>query len=397
MSMKRPHVAGLSLALALFVFALLLASAQAGAAKPQPGKVKQTAKPVQALALDWPRVAYMRSDRRVGVWNLSTGATSDIKGNYPSNGRKFGHGSGEVAIAGKRVALITRFVIGNDLQTQERLYTAPLKGTARQLGKLTNHSTDPQLCEQSDPGFSWGNWIAGVVGSGKVLAVSTWKATDSVAGDERLSLVTPTGLRTIVTGPGAAVAQSADSGHVAVLRATSAWPPIGEVGPGTSTPTVGIYSGDGTLLGEIALPSSTISCGVKPRIEIALSGNELVVLTRPSSASQTQATFTLYDWTTGTLVHTWAQQRGGCDTFSAAGRLVAYPSGCNIGGTQRLHLLDLKTGKDVVIAHAPGNGGYITAMGSHGLVYSTNPYAPTGAHGKLVFVPTAKLLAALSK
>jgi hypothetical protein len=392
MSTKRRRVAGLSLA--LLVFALLVASAQAGAAKPQLGKVKQTAKPVQALAMDGSRVAYLRSDRRVGVWNLVTGTTSLVKGDYPSRGIRFGHGSGEVAIAGTRVALITRFVTGNSLQTQERLYTASVGGFAHQLGTLTNHSTNPQLCEQSDPGLSWGDWIAGVVGSGKVLAVSTWKATDTVSSNERLSLVTPTGLRTIVAGPDAIVAQSADSGHLAVLRATSAWPPTGEVGPGTSTPAVGIYSGHGTLLGEIALPSSTISCGIKPRIEIALSGNQLVVLTRTPPA---RAMFAVYDWTTGTLLHTWAQQRGGCDTFAAAGRLVAYPVGCGFGGTQRLHLLDLRTGKDVVIAHGPGQGGYITAMDSRGLVYSANPYVPTKAKGKLVFMPTAKLLAALRK
>ena len=388
--MRRLHVVGLSLA--FLSLALLVVSAQAGAAKLQAGKVKQTARPVRVLAMDGPRVAYMRSDRRVGVWNVVTGATSMVNGNYPNNGRKFGYGSGEVAIAGERVALITRFVIGNDEQTQERLYTARLGGTVRQLGKLTNHLTDPELCEQSDPGLSDGNWIAGVVGSGKMLAVSTWKATDSVAGNERLDLVTPTGLRTIATGPGAVVARSANGGHVAVLRATSTWPPIGDVGPGTSTPTVGVYSGDGALLGEIALPSTTITCGVNPRIEIALSGNELVVLTSSPPASPT---FAVYDWTAGTLLHTWTQQRGGCNTFAAAGQLVAYPVACNIGGTTRLHLLDLTTGRDVVIAHAHGNGGYVTAMNSHGLVYSANPYAPTRAHGKLVFVPTAKLLAAL--
>jgi hypothetical protein len=54
MDTKRPRVAGLSLA--LLVLALLVASAHAGAAKSQSGKVKQTAKPAQALAMDGPRV-----------------------------------------------------------------------------------------------------------------------------------------------------------------------------------------------------------------------------------------------------------------------------------------------------------------------------------------------------
>lgn len=101
--MKRRRVVGLSLA--LLVFALLVASAQAGATKPQLGKVKQTARPIPVLAMDGPRVAYMMNDRRVGVWNVVTGGTSMIKGKYPTKGASFGYGSGEVAIAGKRVAL----------------------------------------------------------------------------------------------------------------------------------------------------------------------------------------------------------------------------------------------------------------------------------------------------
>jgi hypothetical protein len=399
MKTKRPRAAGLSLA--LLVFALLVASAQAGAAKPQPGKVKQTARPVQELAMDGPRVAYMRSDLRVGVWNVVTGATSLVQGNYPSNGHNFGFGSGEVAIAGKRVALITRFVIGNLYQTQERLYTAPVGGAAHQLGKLTNHSSYYGDCTVPGSGGSDGDWIGGLVGSGKVLSVSTWSSNDSATSGERLRLITPTGLRTIAAGPDAIVSQSADRGHIAVLRSTDAWPAY--YGPlEQSTPMVGIYSTGGRLLHEIAVnvppPTQDCSSPYTNILGIALSGNQLVVLRLdvPHPGSLTR-TFEVYDWTTGALVHTWAPQPKACN-FAASGSLAAYSAGCGyIGGTQRLHLLDLATGKDVVIAHAAGNGGYITAMDSHGLVYSANPYTPKKAHGKLVFVPTAKLLAELSK
>ena len=157
MNTRRPRMT--ESVLALLVFALLVASAQAGAAEPQPGKVKQTARPVQVLAMDWPRVAYMMSGRRVGVWNVATGATSLIKGNYPSNGRNFGYGSGEVAIAGKRVALITRFVIGNTMQTQERLYTASVDGSAHQLAKKTNHSSYSGDCTVPGTGGADGNSV----------------------------------------------------------------------------------------------------------------------------------------------------------------------------------------------------------------------------------------------
>src|SRR5919112_5388929 len=116
--MRRIVVAGL-----LFASGLTFFATQAGAAKPQGGKVKQTTQPVWDLAMDGSRVAYLTTDRRVAVWNLATGKTTVIKGTYPRQGSRFGngYGTGEVAIAGKRVALITRYVTGNSQQTQEHL------------------------------------------------------------------------------------------------------------------------------------------------------------------------------------------------------------------------------------------------------------------------------------
>ena len=98
--MKRLNVAGLAV-----VAILLLCAAQAAAAKPQPNKVKPTVSGVTALAMDWPRVAYA-SGGRIYVWNVVTGATSVVKGNY-SNAAHTVNAS-EVAIAGTRVAWIKR-------------------------------------------------------------------------------------------------------------------------------------------------------------------------------------------------------------------------------------------------------------------------------------------------
>jgi hypothetical protein len=386
--MRRLLVAGLLLTM------LLLLSSQTGAAKPQPNQTKQTAKPIWTLAMDGPRVAYMRSDRRVGVWNLVTGATALMKGNYPGKGRTFGYGTGEVAIAGQRVALITRFVIGNSQQTQERLYTGRVGGSARQIGKLTNHSTSPPSCDVGESGSSSGNWVAGVVGSGKTLAVSTWKARDSLSTDERLSLVTPTGLRTIVTGPGAIVAQSASGGRIAVLRSTGAWPPAGEVGPATATPTVGVYSADGTLAGEIAVSIPVPDCySPQTVIRIALGGDRLVVLTgRIPRAGSLTATVDVYDWTTGALVTTWpvALNHGspGLDRIAVYGQLAALES------PSKLSLLDLTTGKQVTIGRS-SRIGCPPALGPRGLVYAVNPSYK--GPGKLVFVPTARLLRLLGE
>src|ERR671935_2918269 len=90
--------------------ALLFPFAQPGAAKQQSDRVKQTPKPIMELAMSGSRVAYMTTDRRVAVWNLANGKTAVIKGNYPRQGSRFGNGfgTGEGAIAGKRVAVITR-------------------------------------------------------------------------------------------------------------------------------------------------------------------------------------------------------------------------------------------------------------------------------------------------
>jgi hypothetical protein len=374
--MRRLRVAGLLLAPALVLF-----SAPAGAAKPHANKEKRTAKPIASLAMDGSRVAYMREDRKVVVWNLSTGATTVVKGAYPNNGAKFGAGTGEVAIAGKRVALITRFETGNSQQTQERLYTANLGGTAHELGRPTNHYTNPQDGEP-DGGLSSGTWIAGAVGSGNVLAVSTWKSHDSVPSQERLNLVTPTGLHTIVTGEGAIVAASANGGHIAVFHSTEAWP-ADEVSPTTATPSVAIYSSAGTLLDDVTLDGGAVG--------VALSGDELVVLTETRSQPGSLTTaLQVYDWKTGALVNAWPVAVGHVPPVD---RIAVYGRFAAVEGSSSLHLVDLKTGKDEAMAPS-SRIGCPAALGPRGLVYAVN--RSLNGPGKLVFVSMAKLLAATS-
>ena len=122
--MRRLHFAGLILA--LFSCALIVGSAQAGAAKPQPNKVKQTAKPIWTLAMDGPRVAYA-SAGRVYVWNRTTGATSVVKGNYTN--AKHSVNAEEIAIVGRRLAWIKRQQLGNT-ELPTILYTARVGGSA---------------------------------------------------------------------------------------------------------------------------------------------------------------------------------------------------------------------------------------------------------------------------
>ena len=152
---------------------------------------------------------------------------------------------------------------------------------------------------------------------------------------------------------------------------------------------MGIYSTDGTLLHEVALtPPDPDSVGV----QIALSGNTLValrsVLHEPSGPST--VTLEVYDWTTGELEHTWPvaiDKYTGEVSFAVHGDLAAVES------PYRLHLVDLDTGKDVTIAPASHTDSP-PAIGPRGLVYSVNPHY--NGPGKLVFVPTARLLALAS-
>jgi WD40 repeat protein len=362
------------LAAGLFLAALLVVSAQAGTGEPQPNKVKQTAGPIWTLAIDGPRVAYA-SGGRVYVWNVMTGATSVVKGTYSN--AKHTDNAAEIAIAGKRVAWVKRQQIGNTEQPQ-RLYTAPVGGSATRLRRVLGY-TDMGC----GPG---GSQIAGLVGSGNVLAVSTWKSSSDgmVPANERLNLVTRTGLRPIATGPATIVSASADRGRIAVVPLPKpVWNPAEGYCDLTAPTSVAVYSVDGTLLQRIETGG--------PVAEVALSGNLLVVLPGTSTP-----TFKVYDWTTATLLHTWPVTKSPFD-FAVSGQLAVYSLGYRRqSGNPNVHLLSLTTGKEVAIATTTNSRYCDLAIGRRGLVYAVNPFKNT-RRGKLVFVPTAKLLAALSK
>lgn len=377
--MRRVLVATLFLALLPF-------SAQAGAAaKPQPSKVKQTASGIRTLAMSWPRVAYASGDR-IHVWNVATGATSVVKGDYSNSTHTID--AAQVAIAGTRVAWIKRVGYGNT-ELGEKLYSASIAGRAhvRKQGYIFS---------REDSANAVGGWIAGVVGSGNVLAVSTWKSDRATSSNARLSLITPTQLRPIVTGPGAVVAQSVNSGHVAVLRSIAAWP-ADEPSTPTTQPTVGIYSTRGKLLRTIVLttpipqPPTCGDCVAYPSTiqnSVALSGDRLVVLTETNPwapSSQWTTKVEVYDWTTGALLQTWPLAFNPYSSNSAP-PLAVYGRFAAVVG-KRLRVLDLTAGKEIMSLPASGSP---AALGSHGLVYA----APKGRGGKLVYVPMTKLIAA---
>jgi hypothetical protein len=383
--MRRFRVAGLFLALMLL--AVLVVSAQAGAAKPQPSKVKLTADGIRTLAMDWPRVAYA-SGGKIRVWNVATGATSLVRGTYGNATHTID--ASEIAIAGTRVAWIKRVGYGNT-EASEKLYTASIAGRphVRKQGYIFGREDSAQAV---------GGWIDGVVGSGSVLVVSTWKSDRATTSNEKLSRITPTALRPIVTGPGAIVARSLNGGHIAVLRSIAGWPADEPSTPRTQ-PTVGIYSTAGALLHEIELstpippPPSCGDCvGYPSTIQnsVALSGDRLVVLTETNpwtGSSQWTTELEVYNWRTGALLQTWPVVVRPFATNAAPPLSVVNRFAAVVG--KRLHVFDLTTGKEIMSAPTSGSP---AALSSHGLVYA----APHGQGGKLVFVPTATLLRLLS-
>jgi WD40 repeat protein len=352
--------------------ALVVASA---ATKPPPREVKHVNAPIAGVAMDGPRVAYVTDDDAIRVWNIRTGATTGLR---PGSGRYMDNPSiPEVAIAGTRVAWITRSVVGNSQETWERLFARSLTGKTQRLATAfrTDGYSDDGTVELWD-----GAWLQGLVGSGHVLGLSRWTTrpnadrTGMTVSSARLSLIDPSrpALRTIVSGGSGIVSASADNGRIAVLR---------------SDDSVGIYSSAGKLLLQIR-PSSAE--------EIAYGGGRLVVLTDAK-------TLEVYDARTGALRHTWpirtkatAAQAGNLEAYGRIGLYTVDPRFLS----QRRHLIDLDTGKELVLpptSHVWGAGG--AAIGPLGLVYSVNTYrfgASTLQAGTLVFVPTAKVLAMLA-
>jgi hypothetical protein len=361
------------LKLSLSFAAVLLLAVPAATGTAPGGRVKQTHNPITTLAIDSARIAYA-SGGKVYVLNVRTGATTLMQGSYNRH-------TAEVAIAGKRVAWITRYAVGNSEQTSESLFTGSL--TTR--GRLLASGRRTAILSEGVPVAWQGRWIAGAVGAGYTLAVSTWwSSADGTCTAQRLNLISPDGLHQIATGPGAIVAASAipgnaGFGYIAVLRSEEMWPD----GAPTPAVTVGVYAFSGRLVREIT-PSSAQ--------EIALTKNELVVLTKTK-------TLEVYDWRkSGTLLHTWPIA---ADTpnlrpghLAAASGVAVYSVDPRRAGSRKLHVVGLATGKDIVLATGNGAGYYArdAAMSPYGLAYAIN-YRD---HGKLVFVPMAKLVAKVS-
>lgn len=360
--------------------ALLLFSAQAGSATAPRLKVKVVAHPVWTLAMDWPRLAYVsgqdRKSESIRVWNVATGVMSAVDGGRSTSAVQYAAG---LALSGKRVVWLRVQQSGNSY-LYHRLYTAPVGGSAHALTALMRGYDRYMDCGLAGP------QMGGLAGSHTAVVVSSWNGgrDGSAPSSQRLAVVTSTARRTVSTGANAILSESTDGGHIAVL-------PLPTINPddcSEALPTsVYVYSTAGALLATIALPAadpSTIG------YQVAIRGHQLVVLTKglhePSGPAW--VTLTVYDWTTDTLLNTWPVA---IDLYPGEVNFSFYGNVAAVEGWSDLHLVNLNTGKDVVIAPSSQTG-CSTALGPQGLVYALN----SDTAGRLVFVPTAQLLALVS-
>ena len=354
----------------LVVPTLLVLTVSASAGSTPTRRIEHAAGPITALAIDGQRVVYSTDGNGVYVWNVRSDATSRVrrptKSGFPL--------IQEVAIAGLRVGWITRTVSGISEETSERLFTGSANGSGvRELGhsiRVHAFAPLPPLTQL------WrGNWMTGLVGSGNTLAVSRWRETPkpdwsgTTITNAVLDLVGAAGLRPIVTGEEAIVSRSADANRVAVLRADG---------------TVGIYSSKGALLRKITPTSAQ---------EIALGGGRLVVLTSAK-------TLETYGSETGAPRESWPiRAQGSVGRLQSYGRIALY-SVDPLSRNRDLRLLDLKTGKGLVLPRQARSGWNDASVGALGIVYAVNSYKAYGGRhpsGSLVFVPTARVLAGIAR
>jgi len=363
---------------------LLLFSTQVGSARTQ-STVKQIGAPVWTLAMDWPRVAYAsgqdRKSESIRVWNVATGATSAVDGGRSTDAVQY---AGGLLLSGTRVVWIRAQQIGNT-NLDYRLYSAPVGGSAHLLKAM--HGLTGIYCDK-------GPALGGLAGSRSAVVVSTWDAgpDGTKPSKQRLALVGPSALSTVATGAKAIVSQSVDGGHIAVLPLpTFSFTYDNGCNYATLPANVLVYSTTGALLAKVPLPprDPTTDPG---GYQVAIRGNRLVVLARglhePSGPAW--VTLSVYDWTKPKYkrLHTWPVAiplYPGEANFSFYGHVAA------VEGYSDLHLVNLDTGKDVVIAPSSQTG-CSTALGPQGLVYALNSYTA----GQLVFVPMAKLLQLVS-
>ena len=236
----------LLIAVPMLVLAVLVALAPAAATPSQ--KVLRSTAPIEAIAMDGSRLAYVAEGAhgcvRISVWNVATNRQ------VPAAARRECNAYQKVralAVGRDRTAWI--FESCGNSECDDVLYTS--SSAAKPNRRLAQASRVGESCSAGD--CPEGTPIEGLVASGDLLAVSRWSADASraVLPGAGLDVLTGGGLKRVVVGTQGIVSWAADSGRIAVLR------PLGTISghPGV-TPyegsTVGVYSRGGRLLRTVA-------------------------------------------------------------------------------------------------------------------------------------------------
>lgn len=365
-------------------------TANAAATTPKGAEVKHLRGPIDLLALNGDRAAYLSAiaatpghaaGNRLLLWNLRTGTTTKAS--------DIGSEVGELAIAGSRVAWLLTWASNTD--SADSLYTESI--LRPQVHKVATQERTGAECAAGGSHCA-GRWIRGLVGAGSLIVVNRFATSGhpvqghDVVGKGGLYALAGSRLKLLANGAATVEAASADRGRVAVLR----W-----------DGTVGLYSTTGH-------PLLTVS--PTPRAQaVALSGRNLAVL-------EYRDMIALYDARTGAREKTFPIRRpptrctsnpAWCKTATAnltgnlgiQGDIAIYTTICphpevDLAGASRtcgaVHALDLSNGKDRILGTLP-RGISLARIDSAGLVYAGND---TSGKGTLVFLPLARV-ASLSR
>ena len=343
-SQSPPRTAAAALAAA----GLLLVAFDGSAATGPRILQKSTPGEIEALAMDGSRIAYdvsaEYSPKRcntVYVWNAARGTTTRVSGRQTCGADNTSTGAGvrELALAGSRVAWIVNQ--GGNSESGDYLYTTVVAHPGERVLASAYRTGDVS-------GVLTGNWLGGLVGAGRFLAINHW-ATDS-HGEVTTASLERVAARVSDLSQGVATmtVRATDGRQLAVLR---------------SDGTVGIYSTRAQLRRNV-VPSSAQ--------EVALRGDYLVVLTKGSALE-------VYNSHSGRRLRTW--RAAGAAQLEISNGLAAYSAG------RTVHVVRLTTGKSVFSARAAAA---VTAvqLEPSGLAYAFR--GPTNT-GRLVFVPMRRL------
>ena len=362
----------------LAVGASLALVANATGTAPSGTKVKQLHAPILALTLQGSRVAYFRGCcfvtrtgvinplDKVMVWNVRTGKTVDVSGKQTHRLEIGDSGGFQVAMNGSEVAWTTLW--GSNNTTEDKVFVSSLPKPKEHLVAQDDRPGD---CGSPIPGCA-GTWTGGLVSTGKRILFNQW-TTDNANSMHNASLVALNGKtpKDVADGSATVLAVSADATDVAVLRADG---------------TVGLYSPAGKPLLNVSPPSARA---------VAVSGRNLVIL-------ENDGTLAVYDSGTGSIRKSFHLQGNSKNLQALAvhGNVAVYSQPLRFKtdavSEGAIHAINLRTGKDRVVGRL---GGAITlaSIDSAGLVYASNLYGAIKAgDGTVVFVPFARVAAAVS-